>query len=235
MTLDAGAQVPVLGNGQRILVIADDPETIDVLSTTLGLAHYVVEVATGNAALARLTEHRFDLLMIDSKVSDSSALTLEHRPLGDRPPALVLADDDALPNVVSRLRHNCDDYVVTPFRLVDLLARTRRLLRSSETEAGREELRYADLVLDDARCQAWRGTRELDLTPAEYRLLRYLVANAEQVLTKEQIGRHLWGGDRSGNSIEKLVSRLRTKVNQQPPALIGTRRGFGYLLGRSGH
>ncbi|WP_307531113.1 winged helix-turn-helix domain-containing protein [Streptomyces umbrinus] len=77
-----------------------------------------------------------------------------------------------------------------------------------------------------------RGRRALDLTPAEYRLLRHLLVNAERVLSKEQICRHVWGETRAGNAIEKLVSRLRHKVDQEQPPLIHTRRGFGYRLGR---
>ena len=90
---------------------------------------------------------------------------------------------------------------------------------------------YGDLVLDDATCQARRGTRQLDLTPAEYRLLSHLLANAERVLSKEQISGRVWGEYRANPAIEKLVSRLRRKVDQEQPALIHTRRGFGYWLG----
>jgi DNA-binding response OmpR family regulator len=91
--------------------------------------------------------------------------------------------------------------------------------------------RYDDLALDDASCRARRGRRALDLTPAEYRLLRHLLDNAERVLSKEQIGRYVWGEGRADNAIEKLVSRLRRKVDREEPPLIHTRRGFGYWLG----
>ncbi|MFJ2115270.1 MULTISPECIES: winged helix-turn-helix domain-containing protein [unclassified Streptomyces] len=92
--------------------------------------------------------------------------------------------------------------------------------------------RYEDLVLNDLTCQARRGGRTLALIPAEYRLLRHLLVNAERVLSKEQICRHVWGDGRADNAIEKLVSRLRRKVDQGEPELIHTRRGFGYWLGR---
>lgn len=74
---------------------------------------------------------------------------------------------------------------------------------------------------------------EAALLVAEYRLLRHLLVNPERVLSKEQISRHVWGEFRAGNAIEQLVSRLRRRVNQQEPALIHTRRGFGYWLGCS--
>ncbi|WP_342342138.1 response regulator transcription factor [Streptomyces prasinopilosus] len=119
-------------------------------------------------------------------------------------------------------------------RIAELLARAQVLLRGRAPERQGTH-RYGDLVLDDSTCQAWRGSRQLDLTPAEYRLLRHLPANAERVLSKEQISRHVWGGYRADPAIEKLVSRLRRKVDEEHPALIRTRRGFGYRLGHPGH
>ncbi len=108
------------------------------------------------------------------------------------------------------------------------------LLRGTRPGAHRAEPpQYGDLVLDDTVCRATRGTRALDLTPAEYRLLRHLLVNAPRVLSKEQIGRCVWGDHRGDNAIEQLVSRLRRKVDRDGPALIHTRRGFGYWLGRA--
>jgi DNA-binding winged helix-turn-helix (wHTH) protein len=122
------------------------------------------------------------------------------------------------------------DYVAKPLRIVEVLARARALLRGRNPERREEMPCYGDLVLDEATCQARRGSRPLDLTPAEYRLLSHLLANAERVLSKEQISRHVWGEYRANPAIEKLVSRLRRKVDQETPALIHTCRG-GYWLG----
>lgn len=142
---------------------------------------------------------------------------------------LFLTTYQTLGRLVPELGAGREDYVTKPFRIAEVLARAEVLLRDRGPE--REGPSYGDLVLDDDTCQAWRGQREIDLTPAEYRLLRHLLVNAERVLSKEQICRHVWGEGRADNAIEKLVSRLRHKVDREGPALIHTRRGFGYWLG----
>jgi DNA-binding response OmpR family regulator len=117
-----------------------------------------------------------------------------------------------------------------------VLARVDVLLRRRRPERQTSLPRYGDLVLDDATCRASRGPRPLDLTPAEYRLLHHLLVHAECVLSKEQISCHVWGDFRANEAIEKLISRLRRKVDSEPgePALIHTPRGFGYWLGGAG-
>ncbi|KUL24227.1 response regulator transcription factor [Streptomyces regalis] len=124
-----------------------------------------------------------------------------------------------------------EDYVTKPLRITEVLARVQGLLRGRDHERDANTPRYGDLVLDDTTCCATRGIRPLDLTPAEYRLLRHLLANAGRVLSKEQISRLVWGEFRAGQAIEKLVERLRNKVHEEGPELIHTRRGFGYWLG----
>ncbi|MEV6997396.1 response regulator transcription factor [Streptomyces sp. NPDC093982] len=223
---------PPRGHGQRVLVVADDPGDSELLSTTLELAGYRVGTAgTGAEGLVRLTEHPFDLAVWD-------AVLLSHL-AGSRPPhppLLFLATCDSLHRLVPELGPGEKDYVTKPLRIAEVLARVDVLLRRRRPERRTGLPRYGDLVLDDAACRARRGPRPLDLTPAEYRLLRHLLVNAGCVLSKEQIGRHVWGGFRANEAIEKLVSRLRRKVDGDPgePALIHTRRGFGYWLGGAG-
>lgn len=222
---------PARGNGQHVLVVVEDPAIVELLSTTLELADYrVTATRTGVEGMTRLAERRFDLVVLDSALPDIEDLGQgrRFRP-ADRPPVLFLTAYEKLGRLVPELGLGEADYVTMPFRISEVLARAHVLLR------GRSPVRqgpcYGDLVLNDATCQAWRGRRALDLTPAEYRLLRHLLVNAERVLSKEQICRHVWGDARAGNAIEKLVSRLRHKVDQEHPPLIHTRRGFGYRLG----
>ncbi|WP_307835394.1 response regulator transcription factor [Streptomyces adelaidensis] len=145
---------------------------------------------------------------------------------------MFLAACDTLHDLVPGLRPADEDYVVKPVRIAEVLDRARALLRGRGGSERPEGMPcYGDLVLDDTTCEARRGSRALCLTPAEYRLLRQLLANAESVLSKEQIGRHVWGEFRAHGAIEKLVARLRRKVDHEEPALIHTRRGFGYWLG----
>ncbi|KUO05664.1 response regulator transcription factor [Streptomyces caeruleatus] len=231
------------GAGQHVLIVAGEPDLAELLSTTLELAGYRISLsATGVDALTRVAAGRFDLVVFDTDVPDMPLFSREHRPtLPYRPPVLLLSGYDSLHRLVPELGPGERDYVTKPFRVAEVLARIQVLLRGTRTGPPRgNPLRYADLVLDDTVCRARRGTRPLDLTPAEYRLLRQLLVNAHRVLSKEQIGRYVWGDHRGDNAIEQLVSRLRRKVDRddggrgapEVPALIHTRRGFGYWLGR---
>jgi len=224
---------PTRGAGQRVLVVSDDPGTLELLSTTFGLAGYrVVGVGTRAEALARLSEQRFDLLVLDTVLKDLKDFNGRPRlAAADRPPMLFLTSVESLGILAPGLDGlRASDYVTKPLRIAEVLARAQVLLNSRNPGRDRAP-RYGDLALDDATCQARRGRRELDLTPAEYRLLRHLMVNAERVFSKEQIGRYVWGEGRADNAIEKLVSRLRSKVDQEQPSLIHNRRGFGYWLG----
>lgn len=223
------------GAGQRLLVIAGDSEVSELLCATLELAGYrVVEAVTAADGLARLTRERFDLVVVDVTLPDVAELGRTRPTVVRRPPVLLLVDYESLDRIVPELGLGQRDYVTKPFRVADLLARVQVLLRGTGAGPARGGgLCYRELVLDDSLCEARRGPRVLDLTPAEYRLLRHLLVNAHRVLSKEQIGRYVWGDHRGDNAIEQLVSRLRRKVDQDAPELIHTRRGFGYWLGRA--
>ncbi|MFE2595515.1 response regulator transcription factor [Streptomyces sp. NPDC057617] len=231
-----GIPSPVRGDGQRILVVVDDPGTTELLATTLELAGYQVGTAgTIPEAVVRFAEHPSDLVVIDTRLAESDGFTGYPRVApADRPPVLFLTACESLGRLVPEMGLGLADYVTQPLRIAEVLARAQVLLRARGPERLERAPRYGDLVLNDATCRARRGGRALDLTPAEYRLLRHLLVNAERVLSKEQICRHVWGESRADNAIEKLVSRLRHKVDQDrdEPGLIHTRRGFGYWLGR---
>jgi DNA-binding response OmpR family regulator len=234
---DAGRPGLPRGNGQRVLIGASDPAESELLATTLGLAGYRYATAADGAELmAHYVYSVFDLVIVDSALPDLEQLGRGRRvSSADRPPVLLLTAHESLPNVVNELGIGVSDYVTKPIRIAEVLARANVLLRArGESEHVQRGSRsgYGDLVLDDATCLARRGQVVLRLTPAEYRLLRHMLVNAGRVLSKEQISRHVWGEVRGDNAIEQLVSRLRRKVDHRAPALIRTRRGFGYCLGR---
>ncbi|KKD08751.1 response regulator transcription factor [Streptomyces sp. WM6386] len=224
---------PPRGAGQHVLVVVGDPGDAELLTTTLELAGYRVDTAdSGAEGMARLTRQRFDLVVLDAALPDLPDLAQGRRMApADRPPLLFLASCDSLHRLLPELGLGEEDYVIKPVRVPEVLARAQVLLRRRCPGPRPGMPGYGDLVLDDTTCRARRGPRRLDLTPAEYRLLRHLLANAGRVLSKEQISRHVWGEFRGHQAIEKLVSRLRHKVDEEGPALIHTRRGFGYWLG----
>ncbi|MFJ5305412.1 response regulator transcription factor [Streptomyces sp. NPDC088350] len=222
-----------------VLVVTSDPEDVALLTATLESAGHRVAVAGGAVeGVARLRAGRFGLVVWDATLPDNKNLARGRRLVLDhRPPVLFLITCDYLHTLLPELGGGAEDYVTRPFRSAEILARVEVLLRGRRSEPSSGMPRYGDLVLDEVTCRARRGARPLDLSPAEYRLLRHLLVNAGQVLSKEQISRHVWSDFRATEAIEKLVSRLRQKVDQadpEEPALIHTRRGFGYVFGRPG-
>ncbi|MEV4317467.1 response regulator transcription factor [Actinocrispum sp. NPDC049592] len=220
------------GEGQYLLVVDDEPAITELLSTTLDLAGYTVAtVRDGRAALASVQEKRPDLVILDVMLPDMDGFTVCRRltERGDPPPVLFLTARGSIEDTVTGLRIGGDDYVTKPFHVLELLARVQALLRRSG-KAAPGILRSADLSLDETTFQATRAGRPIDLTPTEYKLLRYLMLNAGQVMTKEQILQHVWQHDFSEGVVEKLVSRLRHKVDAGHRPLIHTVRGFGYRI-----
>ncbi|MEU6200742.1 response regulator transcription factor [Streptomyces sp. NPDC047061] len=226
---------PSRTGGRDVLIVGHDSSETDLLTTTLELAGYSVAgtAGTGFEGIEQITRRRFDLVVWDATLPDLKEVARSRRiPPEDRPPLLYLITCEYLHTLLPVLGRGREDYVTKPVRAAEVLARAQMLLRGRHSAGEAGEAAYADLVLDTAGCQAWRGSRALGLSPAEYRLLRHLLSNAERVLSKEQIGRHVWGEFRATEAIEKLVSRLRVKVDREEPALIHTHRGFGYRLGQ---
>jgi DNA-binding response OmpR family regulator len=144
----------------------------------------------------------------------------------------MLTARDAVPDRVTGLEAGADDYLVKPFAFSELLARIRVRLRRREPGEERE-LRFADLRLDTAGREAWRGGRGITLTTTEYELLRLFLLHPRQVLTRSQIYDRVWGYEFVGESkvIEVYVRYLREKLEAAgEPRLIQTVRGAGYVL-----
>jgi two-component system OmpR family response regulator len=224
---------PALRYGDHVLVVVPDPDLLELLVSPLEAAGYrVLTAATGTAALGLLGSHHIDLIIADAAIPDVDELARGRRIApADRPPVLCLTTCDHLDRLLPELGLGIEDYVTKPCRITEVLARAHVLLRGRGTGRREGVVCHGELLLDDLACRAWRGRRPLDLTAAEYRLLRHLLLHAGQVLSKEQLARQLWGEFRGDNAIERLVSRLRHKVDRDGPPLIHTRRGFGYCLG----
>jgi two-component system OmpR family response regulator len=166
------------------------------------------------------------------------------RPAGgvtaDRLPVLFLTARDGLADKVSGLTAGGDDYVTKPFSLEELIARIRAILRRTGRPAdGTGRLAVADLELDPVGHQVLRAGRPVALSPTEFKLLEYLMANAGRVMSKKQIVDHVWAYDFGGDLsiVESYISYLRRKLDAASaagaPRLIQTVRGVGYVLRRS--
>jgi two-component system OmpR family response regulator len=148
-------------------------------------------------------------------------------------PVLFLTARDAGEDKVAGLTAGGDDYVTKPFRLEELVARIRAILRRT-AGAVRETLVVADLELDPAARLVTRGGAVVSLSPTEFTLLRFLMVNVDRVLARDQILHHVWRYDFGGDAsiVESYISYLRRKVDNREPRLIHTVRGVGYVLRR---
>ncbi len=220
------------GHEPDVLVVASEPGMREELVADLTRGGYrVTALSTGAAAVRVLDERVVDLVVVDRDTPDLARLGRQRATFSARPPVLCVTACEFLGELVPVLGTRVEDYVTKPWREAELLARAQVLLRGRGTAARVDVLRHEDLLLDDAVRQAWRGDRALGMTPAEYRLLRHLLLNAGRVLSKGQLAREVWGEAREDATIERLVSRLRQKVDETGPALIHTHRGLGYRLG----
>ncbi len=225
----------------RLLVVDDEPNILELLSVSLRFAGFEVATATnGVDALNTAREFGPDLLVLDVMMPglDGFEVAKQLRSHGDSTPVVFLTAKDATEDRVQGLTLGGDDYVTKPFSLEEVVARIRAVLRRTSgaavPEAPTLRLSFADIVLDDDTHEVWKGDDEVELSPTEFNLLRYLLQNPNRVLSKRQILEHVWnydfGGD--GNVVESYVSYLRRKVDTSEPRLLHTVRGVGYVLRR---
>ncbi len=219
----------------RILVVDDEPNITDLVATALRYEGFEVAVAgTGSEAIREAATFRPDLLVLDVMLPDRNGFELLSRLRADQVklPVVFLTARDSTEDKIKGLTVGGDDYVTKPFSLEELLARVRAVLRRAQPEKTTARIKFADLELDDDTHEVWRGRERIDLTPTEYKLLRYLMHNARRVLSKAQILDHVWEYDFDGdaNVVETYVSYLRKKLDPHGPPLIHTVRGVGYSL-----
>lgn len=148
---------------------------------------------------------------------------------------LFLTAKDAVSDRIAGLTAGGDDYVTKPFSLEEVVLRLRAILRRmrpAQEQADDGVLRYADLELDEQARTVRRAGRPIHLSPTEFSLLRYLMINAERVVSKAQILDRVWDYDFEGESriVESYISYLRRKIDADGPPLIHTLRGVGYWL-----
>ncbi|NEA38910.1 response regulator transcription factor [Streptomyces sp. SID11385] len=220
--------------GTRLLVVDDEPAILDVLATSLRFLGYeVAEATTGRAALTAAREGGFHLVLLDVVLPDLDgfAVVRRLREGGGRVPVVFLTARESPEDIVAGLDLGADDYITKPFRLAEVAARVRAVLRRREAPTAARVLSCADLELDTATYEVRRGGRLVDLSPTEYRLLRHLLAHQGRVLTHGQLLEHVWGQEGGDPGVVKTyISYLRHKLDGPRPSLIETRRGIGYTL-----
>jgi len=223
----------------RVLVVDDEEHITELVAMGLSYNGFDVErVGSGRAALAAVEQKRPDLIVLDVMLPDLDGFEVARRlrqteGAGTRVPVIFLTARDTTQDKVEGLRLGSDDYVTKPFSIEELIERVKAVLRrASGVGPGEHRLAYADLEIDEDTRDVWRAGRLIDLTPTEYKLLRYLLMNARRVLTRDQILEHVWDYTFAGNAsvLETYISYLRHKIDDVDPSLIHTVRGVGYSL-----
>jgi len=219
----------------RILVVDDEPSIVDAVATALRYEGFeVMEALNGRDALRAAMEFDPDLVVLDWMLPDIEGIEVGRRlrDKGFKTAILFLTAKDAVENKVDALRAGGDDYVTKPFSLAEVVARVQAILRRTAGDLPGDVLRYADLVLDEARHEVFRGETAITLTATEFSLLRFFLLNPRRVLSKGQILQNVWRYDFGGNTnvVETYVSYLRRKLDAAGPPLIRTVRQAGYML-----
>ncbi|MFI6094381.1 response regulator transcription factor [Lentzea sp. NPDC051213] len=219
----------------RLLVVEDEPSIRELLCASLRFAGFTVTSAgTGGEALLLARTDSPDLVLLDVMLPDRDGFEVVRRLRsgGVHVPVLYLTARDSEDDRITGLTIGGDGYITKPFSLEEVIARVTAVLRRTRPGAESQQLTCGDLSLDVESHIVRRGSRVVDLSPTEFRLLHYLLRNSGRVLSKAQILDQVWSHDFEGDVgvVESYISYLRRKVDAQEPRLIHTIRGIGYMI-----
>ncbi|MFG2960956.1 response regulator transcription factor [Streptomyces sp. NPDC048291] len=221
----------------RLLVVDDEPAIIDTVGRFLRFIGYEVRTAgTAQEALTVTRDFLPELILLDIMLPDGDGIEVMRRLRTDGLPHAVvfLTARDTREDLVKALTAGGDDYITKPFGLDEVAARIGAVLRRTRGPAREDSvLRVDDLELDAAGHTVWRAGTPVDLSPTEFRLLRYLMLHNGRVVPRAQLLDHVWSYDFNGDDtvVATYISYLRRKLDALGPPLIRTRRGVGYVIG----
>jgi len=224
----------------RVLVVEDERKTASFIRRALEAESMAADVVhTGEDALSAALTTRFDAIVLDIMLPGRDGLSVlrELRSRRNMVPVLLLSARGQVDERIDGLNAGADDYLPKPFALGELAARVRALGRRSAAEARATMLSLADLTLDTITREARRGSKRIDLSAREYRLLEYLLSTQGRVSGRMQILEKVWDYhfDPGTNLVDVYVRRLRDKIDADfEPKLLHTVRGIGYVMKHEG-
>lgn len=222
----------------KILVADDEPEIRDLLKLYLENEGYkVIEAADGRAALSLLRKEEPDLCVLDIMMPEMDGYrVLQELRKESNVPVIILSAKDADSEKILGLNLGADDYLAKPFNPLEAVARVnsniRRFYSLGANDVKAEAIKVRDLTLDQEACTLKRGDRTIELTSVEYKIMELFMTHPGKVFTKQQIYEHGWGDEYivADNNIMVCISKLRSKLDEDPSAYIKTMRGLGYRL-----
>ena len=220
----------------KVLVVDDEPNIRDLLTTSLRFNGYsVYAVGNGNDAVVAAEKGKPDIILLDVMLPDQSgfAVTKKLRSMGIDVPVLFLTARDETEDKVTGLTVGGDDYMTKPFSLDEIMARISAILRRTQKiETSDSVIEVGEISMNEDAHEVFVKGELVEFSPTEYKLLRFLMSNANRVLTKSQILDHVWEYDFGGEMgiVESYVSYLRKKLDPltSEPVIV-TKRGVGYM------
>ncbi|MEY4423914.1 MAG: hypothetical protein RLZZ258_1017 [Actinomycetota bacterium] len=220
----------------KVLIVDDEPNIRDLLSTSLRFAGFSVHaVANGADAVNAAEKGNPDIILLDVMLPDMNgfSVTKKIRSMGINAPVLFLTARDETEDKITGLTVGGDDYMTKPFSLDEIVARINAILRRTKAaEVEESVLEVGEIRINQDAHEVFVNDNAVDLSPTEYKLLRFLMSNPNRVLTKAQILDHVWEYDFNGEMgiVESYVSYLRKKLDPlTSEPLIQTKRGVGYM------
>ncbi|MEG6508665.1 response regulator transcription factor [Methyloligella sp. 2.7D] len=215
----------------HILIVEDDSRIAADIEATLNASGFTSEiVGDGEEAWFRGDTGSYDAIILDLGLPkmDGLAVLKRWRAAKRQTPVLILTARGAWPERVEGIEAGADDYLPKPFRMEELLARLRALIRRASGH-GAAIIEAGELTLDTLQMRLSKNGVPVSLSPLEYRLISYLLHHQGRVVPAGEIIEHLYGDDdaRDANALEAVIARLRKKLG---PESIETRRGFGYAV-----
>jgi two-component system OmpR family response regulator len=216
-------------------VVDDEPFLREAVAASLRFLGFKVTTAHNGAEALRLAiGQTFDLVVLDVILPDIDGFDVVRRlrARGSSVPVIFLTAKDTEADKVAGLDLGGDDYMTKPFGLEELAARIRTVLRRARPAVAEPLLTFADIELDQEMYEVRRSGHLIDLSPTEFRLLRYLMLNPGRILTRAQILEHVWNYDfpGPGTVVSTYVVYLRRKLTRYGPDVIHTKRAVGYRL-----